>query len=123
MGDLPSVCMVTSSTDGWIPYDSGSWEEKVQKFIRTREMNLKISVPETRICRECEEARKPCGFNRTGNQTYCITRHHGELPILRPISLLYSIFLVWFVFSQNFAGQQNKKVKNQELQSICTLTI
>ncbi|XP_064935377.1 rust resistance kinase Lr10-like [Musa acuminata AAA Group] len=77
MGDLPSVCMVTSSSDGWIPYDSGSWEEKVQKFIRTREMNLQISVPETSICRECEEARKPCGFNRTGNQTYCITRHHG----------------------------------------------
>ncbi|THU69580.1 hypothetical protein C4D60_Mb08t15910 [Musa balbisiana] len=59
-------------------------------------MNLKISVSETRICRECEEARKPCGFNRTGNQTYCITRHHGTCTagfvlVLLPALILFYI--------------------------------
>ncbi|CAL9075645.1 unnamed protein product [Musa textilis] len=55
-----------------------SFNGVVQHFMRTREVNLQLTMPVIDICTKCETADKLCGFSRRRNQTcYMSWPPHG----------------------------------------------
>ncbi|KAG6482535.1 rust resistance kinase Lr10-like [Zingiber officinale] len=77
---LPSGCVGTG-IGGWIGYTGGrTFRDRVQRFIRTRQMDLNLNIPEWKNCEFCYSEGKECAFSRRINQTACLMRanHHGK---------------------------------------------
>ncbi|XP_064989145.1 rust resistance kinase Lr10-like isoform X2 [Musa acuminata AAA Group] len=82
MDEMPAGCYVDSPVSKISNYENrdyySSFNEWVQYFIRTQEMNLLLTMPEIDTCTACETANERCGFSRRRNKTYCMSGpHHG----------------------------------------------
>ncbi|RWW63095.1 hypothetical protein BHE74_00029753 [Ensete ventricosum] len=81
MDDIPASCNAEPPVREISSDDNGdySFNGAVQYFMRTQELNLRLTIPEIANCTACEI----CGFRRRRNQTYCMSGpHHGKLSTI-----------------------------------------
>ncbi|KAJ8510435.1 hypothetical protein OPV22_000871 [Ensete ventricosum] len=79
MVDIPASCNADSPVRNISSDANGdnSFNATVQYFMRTQELNLRLTIPEIANCTACE-SEETCGFSRRRNQTYCMSGpHHG----------------------------------------------